>query len=347
MVAEKNNINIKDIARLAGVSVTTVSHTLSGNRYVKEETKNKILKIIKQHSYEPNIIARSLIKKRSGLVGIITTALNNEFYSEIIASIEESLNPQDYIIIVNSSNHDPVKELNVFRKSNSLFIDGIFLVGSSIKYDYVEKYNYRNIPVVLVNRGCQGKSYPTVTVNYLKAMKEIVSYLAETGHENIGYLGWAKDTESVSVEKFNGYIKGLKINGLKKDDNIVFLKDDIMRNSFEEAYIFLRQSLSGKPAEKLKMSALVCQTDHIAVGAIKALNELNLGVPEDISVTGFGNTSVGRFSVPALTTVSVPKKEIGKLAAQTFLKLCGGKQGMHEFVLLDCPVIVRKSTRIN
>jgi LacI family transcriptional regulator len=339
MVKKSNSINIKDIARLAGVSITTVSHTISGKRYVKGSTKKKIFKIIKKYHYEPNIIARSLIKKESNLVGVITTELNNEFYSEIIEGIESILSPLGYILIINSSHYDPERELDVFRKLNSLLIDGLILIGGSAELTYIEKINYREIPIVLINRKCQESSFPCVMVNYKKSMIDIVNYLFSKGHKKIGYIGWSKNREKVSKEKFIGYLEGLKLNNLDKNDKNIFLKNDIMFDGFKEAYDTIREEFKNSR----DISAIVCQTDQIGLGTMKALNQLKYKIPQDIGVAGFGDLSIGRFSDPALTTISVPKKDMGIIGANTFLKIHTEKIQSDECVLLDSPLIIRDS----
>jgi DNA-binding LacI/PurR family transcriptional regulator len=340
MVKKSNSINIKDIARLAGVSITTVSHTISGKRYVKESTKKKIFKIIKKYHYEPNIIARSLIKKESNLVGVITTELNNEFYSEIIEGVESTLSPLGYILIINSSHYDPKKELDVFRKLNSLLIDGLILIGGSAEMTYIEKLNNRKIPVVLINRKCQESIFPSVMVNYKKSITEVVNHLSSKGHKKIGYIGWKENREKASKEKFEGYLEGLKVNNLNKNDKNIFLKNNIMFDGFKEANNTVREEFKNSK----DISAIVCQTDQIALGTIKALKELNYKVPQDICVAGFGDLSIGRYSDPALTTISVPKKDMGIIGANTFLKIHTEKTQSKECVLLDSPLIIRNST---
>lgn len=343
MKDKKDNISIKDIARLAGVSITTVSHALSGKRYVKEATKEKIFKIIKKYDYEPNIIARSLIKKESNLVGIITTELNNELYSEIINGIENTLGPLGYILVINSSNYNADKEINIFKKLNSLMIDGLLLIGGSTNLEYLDKFNTRSIPVILINRSSKNDNFTSIVIDYKKSVKSIVDHLAETGHKNIGYIGWQKDKEFIPVLKFQGFLEGLKKNRLKRDDGSIFLKDDIMYDGFRESYDLINEYFIKNKDNN--PDALVCQTDQVAVGAIKALKELGFMIPGDISIAGFGDVNIGRFSDPPITTISIPKNEMGKTGAQNFLKVHENKIKESKKIVLNSSLIIRDSTQ--
>jgi DNA-binding LacI/PurR family transcriptional regulator len=342
---KKDNISIKDIAKIAGVSITTVSHALSGKRYVKEDTKKKIFRIIKKYDYEPNIIARSLIKKESNLIGVITTELNNEFYSEIINGIENTVGPLGYILIINSSNYNADKELNIFKKLNSLMIDGLILIGGSIDLGYLNKFNIRSIPVILINRGSQDDSFTSIIVDYEKSMKSIVDHLAETGHKDIGYIGWQNKEEFITLLKFQGFLDGLQKNKLKRDNSHIFLKNKIMYDGFQEAYDIVNEYFDSNEGKRTSFDALVCQTDQIAVGAIKALKGLKFKIPKDISVAGFGDVSIGKFSDPPVTTVAIPKEEMGKVGANKFLKMHEEKIKKVEKIILDSSLIIRDSTQ--
>ncbi|MHB1274809.1 MAG: LacI family DNA-binding transcriptional regulator [Candidatus Humimicrobiaceae bacterium] len=347
MVNKKINVNIKDIAKFAGVSVTTVSHALSGNRHVKPETKRKIFQIIKENNYEPNIVARSLSTKESKLIGIITTEINNECYSGIIEGIEEILGPLGYILVINSSGYDSERDASIFKKMNSLFIDCLILIGGSAGLDNIISYNTRDIPLILINRINNNSNHSQIILNYTESIVNAVNYLYNLGHEKIGYIGWVKKGEFVSEEKFKGYLIGLQNNNLNNDENKIFLKKDFINNGFNFGYNFIKSFIKKiKTTEKFTFTALICQTDQIALGILKALKESSINVPVEISLIGFGGISSSEFSDPSLTTMSIPNKNMGRTAAETFLEIISGNdKELNKEIIIDTQLLVRSSTK--
>jgi LacI family transcriptional regulator len=341
---KKANIDIKEVARLAGVSKTTVSHTLSGNRYVKEETKRKIFDIVKEYNYEPNIVARSLNKKESNLVGVITTELNNDFNSEIIEGVEEVLNSKGYILVINASNYNLEKEESIIKKLNSLYVDGLILVGGPPSLKHISSSNFRTIPIVSINRADKKNVFSNISIDYKAAMIKAVDYLCQLGHKNIGYVGWQKKDEIIPSVKFEGYLEGLKRNNLKRNNEIIFLYKDYMKDSFNEVNESIRAYLeSGDHNKNPGFSSLVCQTDQIALGALSAL-KVFYEIPKEISVVGFGNTDFSRFSEPALTTISIPRRGMGISGAKVFLNEFKNLDKEKEAIVLDTELIIRNST---
>jgi DNA-binding LacI/PurR family transcriptional regulator len=344
---KKINVNIKDIARFAGVSVTTVSHALSGNRHVKPETKNKIFEIIKENNYEPNIIARSLSTKESKLIGIITTEINNECYSGIIEGIEEILGPLGYILVINSSGYNSEKDAAIFKKINSLFIDCLMLIGGPAELEGIVNVNTRNIPLILINRTNNNNNHPQIVLNYKYSIISAVNYLYSLGHKKIGYIGWIKKSEFVPEEKFKGYLEGLKNNGLNYDENSIFLEKNFIDNGFDYGYNYIKSLIKKiESIENLTFTALICQTDQIALGVLKALKEYCVNVPADISIVGFGGISSSEFSDPSLTTLSIPNKDMGRIAAKTFLEIIKkDDKEMAREIIVDTKLLIRASTK--
>lgn len=338
---------MKDIAKFAGVSVTTVSHALSGNRHVKPETKRKIFQIIKENNYEPNIIARSLSTKESKLIGIITTEINNEGYSRVIEGIEEILGPLGYILVINSAGYDAEKDAAIFKKMNSLFIDCLILIGGPAELENIISYNTRDIPLILINRIHNNNNHSQIILNYKDSIINAVDYLHVLGHENIGYIGWVKKGEFAPEEKFKGYLTGLKNNNLNDDKNKIFLKQDFVSNGFDFGYNFIKSLIKKiKTPEELTFTALICQTDQIALGVLKALKEYHINVPVDISLIGFGGISSSEFSDPSLTTMSIPNKNMGRTAAKTFLEIINrDDKELNKEIIIDTQLLVRSSTK--
>lgn len=336
-------VTIKDIARMAGVSITTVSHALSGERYVKEETRQKILKIIKDNNYKPNIIARSLSKKTTRILGVILPDINNYIYTKILKGIEEETAREDYILIISSTYFDDNVETNQIERLNTLFVDGLLFIGGTKDIKHIIKANVRDLPVVLVRRPVEDLRYPKILVDNKKAIIEAVNFLLDLGHEKIGYIGWVDDQDKISIDKYNGYIKGLENNKIRPDSKNIFLKKGIMQDSHKESYDMINNYL--KTNNKIDMTALICKTDYIALGALDAFQRNNLVIPGDLSILGFGNLDISEHSNPKLSTISIPFEQMGNTAAKILIESITNKKVKKETILFDTTILQRKSTQ--
>lgn len=340
---KKAPITIRDVAKLAGVSPTTISHALSGERYVKEETRQKILKIIKDNKYKPNIIARSLSKKTSKTIGVILPDINDAVYTKILKGIEDITTKDDYVLIINSTYFDNDIEVNQIERLNSLFVDGFLLIGGTKDIRHIIKANIRDLPIVLVNRWVKDAKYPKVLVDNRKAITEAVNYLVSLGHKKLGYLGWIDDSSINSVDKYEGFLEGLEKNKIKKDEKKIFLKKGVMKDGYREAYDMVNDYLgSGK---KIDMSAVICKNDYIALGAMEAFKKNNIDIPDDLSIMGFGNFSLSEHSTPKLSTIDIPLEQMGNSAAEILLGSINKKKIRNETVLFDTVILQRESTR--
>ncbi|MCE5329508.1 LacI family transcriptional regulator [bacterium] len=338
----KTTVTIKDIARLAEVSVTTVSHALSGERYVKELTRQKILKIIEETKYRPNIIARSLSKKVTKILGIIVPDINNPVFTQILAGIEHETAKDDYVLVLSSTYYDNAVETDQIDRLNTLYADGLIFIGGAKETKHIEKENLRNIPAVLIRRPVIDGKFHQVSIDFKKAMINAVDYLSNLGHSSIGYLGWMDEKSLISQDKYYGYLEGLAKNNLKTDKKNIILKKGKMDNPYNESLEMIKDYLKNN---KIEMSAIICKNDFIALGAIDAFKTQNLKIPENISILGFGNIKQSMNSIPALSTVNEPLEEMGNSGATMLLGLINGKKFKKEPVFFDTSIVERETVK--
>lgn len=339
---DKKNITIKDIARLAGTSPATVSNALSGERYVKAETRDKILKLVKEHNYVPNIFARSLTRKETGIIAVITPDINNSFYAEMISGIEEVARENDYVLMLSSTYYDDRSEYDNLRILSRYNVDGFVLLGGTSTMDLRDTVVYKR-PSVLVNRDVDDKKkFPQICIDYASLLRKSISHLIELGHKKIAYMGWVSDRASISKIKYTGLLEGLAENGLDKDPN-VYIKKNIILNEYTEAVEMVNANID--EIRKKKITAIIAQTDMMALGILKALKDLGMRIPEDMSVLGIGNIETSRYSNPPLSTVNIPKKRIGKLAADTLVSKLKNKSRKNETIYLSASIIDRGSIK--
>lgn len=335
------HLTIKDIAKMAGVSTATVSNALSGQRHVKPETKNKIFEIAEKYNYSPNIMARGLSKRKTGIIGIVLPDINNPFYSEVVQGIDEEAKKRGYLAVVVSTYYDDEVEINQLKKLGSMFVDGYIFVGGSCGFERVLSAAWDLKNFVLVNRYCGDTKYSAVVVNSTQAVKEAVNYLVDRGHRSIAYLGWSAPKIIIPESKYSGYVEGLQENGLAEAPSYIFLANRIVINQYSYAHDILDKYI--KKREKPAFTALICQTDIMALGAMKAVQENELVVPDDISIIGYGNVSAARFSNPAMSTISLPKKRMGKAGANILFNSIEKDNGKREVIYLKAQLIERES----
>jgi LacI family transcriptional regulator len=340
---KKTTITIRDVARMAGVSATTVSHALSGERYVKEETIQKILKIIKDNKYKPNIIARSLSKKTTRTLGVILPDINNYIYTKILKGVEEETAKDDYILIISSTYFNDDAEVNQIERLNALFADGLLFIGGTKDIKHIKKANVRNLPVILVYRWTEDSRYPKVLINNKKAIIGAVNFLSSLGHQKIGYIGWLDDEFIISIDKYAGYLEGLKNNKIKPNNKNIFLKKGKMQDGHKEAHNMINDYL--KTNKKIDISALICKNDYIALGALEAFQLNNIVIPKDLSILSFGNLDVSEHSNPKLSTISLPLEQMGKTAAKMLIDSINQKEVKKEIILLDTIILQRETTQ--
>ncbi|MGM0368097.1 MAG: LacI family DNA-binding transcriptional regulator [Actinomycetota bacterium] len=343
MANKKKQLTIRDIAKLVGVSPSTVSNALSGERHVKEKTKQKIFKIVKKYSYEPNIIARSLSKKKTGIIGIILPDINNPFYSEVVKGIDEESKRQGYLTVVVNTYYDEKIEIGQLKKLGSMFVDGYIFVGGSCSFGKIRESSESYLEnFVLVNRKCKGNDFPSVVIDSKRAIRGAIDYLVEKGHRKISYVGWSSGEIIIPESKYSGYLEGLSKNRIKLNKNMVFLADNIVLNQYKYSYDRITDYLKN---EKLGFTAILAQTDIMGLGAMRALQDKGFNVPNSVSVVGYGNIDTSRFSNPSMTSVNLPKRKMGKVGAKILFNAINRKSFKKEIVYLKTKIVERESTK--
>jgi LacI family transcriptional regulator len=340
---DNKKITIVDIAKRLGVSAATVSNALTGERYVKKETIERVKKMVEEMDYSPNMIARALRGKKRNIVGLITSNISNPFYGEVISGVEDIMSKNDYILVVNSTRFDRDTEIKVLRQMMNLLIDGLIFLGGSCDFSYIDDMVPPQVPLVFINRKTVKSRHTDITVDYRKAVKNIISFLVKNGHRKIGYAGWKNDSAMIPLEKFNGYLEGLKEQGIEKDDDLIFLKTDIPIREFREyrEYAKYIYPVMGKEG----ITALVSQSDPIALGMLEGFRSMGLKVPEDISITGIGNIDQSKTAFPTLTTVHIPKIRMGRFGAEVLLDLIKKGENKKQTIHLKTTLIKRDSVR--
>jgi LacI family transcriptional regulator len=331
--------SIKDVAREAGVSISTVSSVINKNKFVSEELKNRVQEAIKKLEYKPNIIARGLRIKSTSTVGVILPDISQPFFAQVIRGMEEAARRRGYTLILGCSFYNIKEEERQINILMDQFVDGIIFFCGYDSHDHIIEVYDSGIPVVVTDREIEDKSIPSVLIDNSLAMEKAVEYLVEMGHRKIGYVTFSFHNQTTARKRYEGYLSGIKKHGIKYDPELVIIDDSIRLNELSGAYNAVRGLLNNK----IMPSAFVTLADYLAIGLIKALKEVGYKVPQDISVMGFNNEIVSQFSEPPLTSVKQPKKLMGQMAMDLLLDMVENKEVKDKNIILPTEIIERDS----
>ncbi len=301
---------IRDVARVAQVSMSTVSHVINGTRYVAPKTRERVLQAMAELNYSPNRLARSLRNNRTLTLGVLLPNSANPFFAEVLLGIENVCFERGYNIIMGNASDDPQRELEYLQVLLSRQVDGILLISTGAYNESLALLASHETPVVMVDRTAD---IPTVD-EILTANKQggllATEYLLGLGHRRIGCIT-GPSYLTPSAERVEGYAEALEAAGIAVDAALVVNGDFLHESGYRACQQML--ALPDPP------TAIFACNDLMAVGAICALHEAGLAVPDDVSVVGYDDIPLASYTVPRLTTIAQPAREIGQLAAERLI----------------------------
>ena len=332
-------VTIKDIARLSGVSITTVSQVLNGKgKRFSEETRQKVLKVVAETDYRPDYFAKNMINPQSKTIGVIVPDITDLFFSKVIEGIEMYLNEKGYVILLCDSHHSDEKEEHYMSELMDRAVEGIILATpNSIALDnLLELKQHFSFPYVLLDRGINKREGGNILVDEYAGAYEAVSYLIESGHRRIGML--ANDSRFYKMnERADAYRQCLS------DHQIVWEEEWVVNNAvtIEGGYLATKELLA-----KTNVSALFCGNDQMAIGAYRGIYEAGLKIPEDISVIGYDGLDITQYLTPSLTTVYQPAAGIGQAAAEILVDAISGSYHDYPNKMFPTELIKRESVAL-
>ncbi len=304
-------ITIKDIAVESGFSLKTVSRVLNDEKYVKNSTKEKILKIIDDLNFEPDYFAKNLKSKKTRTIGLILGDIENPYYSSLSKGVIDYLEMRDYTTMLCNTNYNSEICNRYINALASKEIDGIILSSLKVPDKTIDKIISKNIPLVLIE--VEYESFPDLDcINFDSYGAEVLAaeYLISLGHERIFYLVGPKILDvDVRIKGFRDTLKKHKIIF----DNSYFSEPLI---SFEDGYACVKKMIESKSG----FTAIIAVNDFIALGVMKAVYDMGLEIPRDISLIGFDDIKYSSISRVPLTTVSEPDYELGRLSAERLIR---------------------------
>ncbi len=333
-------ITIKDIAKQLGISPSTVSRALQNSPKISQSTRTKVLKLAKQLRYEPNQIALGLKNQSTKTIGVIMPEIVHFFFSTIISGIEEIAYANGYSVIFCQSNESYEKEVLDTKNLLAHRVDGILASPSreTTNFAHFQEIKSRNIPLVFFDRIPEGIVAPKVAIDDFQAAKAATQHLIDQPCQRIAHLSGPLTIE-LGKQRLEGYLAALKENQLPYNEEYII---DCVEGTKESGYLSTKQLLNLKNPP----DALFANNDMAALGAMQAIKEAQLKIPEDIAVMGFSNWQFCSLVEPTLSSVEQPGLEMGRLAAQTLLELLEGTLSLNSNAVkvLDTKVVARNSS---
>lgn len=334
---EENKVTIKDVAKLAGTSISTVSNVINGTGRVGSATKQKINNIIAQLEFSPNAAARNLRDKRSSLIAVIVPymetgkLMDNPFYWQLVTGIEEGARSKRlHTILVGV---EPDETFSFVRERQ---IDGLIVIGAMQGSQILTRIKRLKVPVVFVDSYLEGEQLPHVSLDDELGGYIGTKHLISLGHRDIVLLSGKLAEKGVHYYRWLGYCRALEEAGIPLREELVLQEPVSALSGYRSA-----GTISAKGAD---VSAVFCLSDVMAIGLLKGLHDLGIQVPQQLSVMGFDNSDQSRYTIPALTTVHQNIVQKGKHAIKQLIALMDGKTLEQQHIVLGVELVVRQST---
>ena len=338
-------MTIKDIAKMCGVGISTVSRAINNHPDINPETKEMINATIKEYGYIPNNSARNLKRTEAKSIAVLVKGISNIFFSSMIKVMEEEIKKRKYTMVLHhvEFNEDEVDVALQLVKEKRLA--GIIFLGGYFHHSE-DKLKKLHVPFVLSTIGCppenfSKKGYSSISVDDEQESYNMVNWLIQNGHKNIAILCAPPDDESIGKLRLEGYKKALLENKIEVNLELIMpMRPDMEQYSLQSGYDLTMQLLE----KNTEFTAVYAISDMMAIGACKAIFDKGKKIPEDYSVAGFDGTEMGAFYHPSLTTVRQPVEDMAKATAQLLFEVLSEKS-VHKHRIFPAELVIRESAK--
>ena len=313
------SVRMKDIARDLGVSAVTVSKVLRNHRDIGSETRERVLQRIKELNYQPNQNARALATGKTHLVGLIVPDLLHQFFAQLTKGVSRNLRKQGYGLIIASSEEDPEFEKQEIDQMLARHVDALIIASTQKTAQSFKRISARHIPYVLVDRKLEGLSANFIGTDDVKAGTLATEHLIEKGCRRIAHIGG--DYLSTAADRLAGYRAALAAHGFDAPKKYIFLRTQLDDAAVATGYSAMQALLKLQP----KPDGVFCFSDPIATGAMQAILEKGLRIPEDVAIVGCGNVLYASALRVPLSSVNQESETMGECAAKMVLELVNSR----------------------
>jgi LacI family transcriptional regulator len=335
MYGPKNAGNIRDVARKTGLSTATISRVMNGATNVSTATRERVLAACKELAYVPNPAARTLTTKKSKTIAAIIPTIENTVFAKFISTIEQALSERGYSLVIAISNASVEQELAAVDKLLGMGAEAFILTGATHSEELYDRFERRNVPFILMSIWYKDFIKPLVGYDNFALAKRGVEYLVAHGHRNIAALHSSVDINDRMHERKNG--------AQAAGANLIFFETELSVAGGKQATRSILKAINGS-IKSTRPTAIFCFSDVIALGVYFGLMEAKINIPSDISVVGFDNLELSEYMTPALTTINLPARKMGRNVATQLMDMLDHKTPIQP-KLLEGYVVERQSVQ--
>lgn len=327
-------ITLKIVAERAEVSVNTASRAINNKPDINDETKKRVLKVAQELGYVRNATAVALRTKKTGTIGVVIADNRNPFYAEVLNGIEEAAREKNYHIILVNTQRDYQKEEEAINLLLAKRVDGLLIAPVQDRDDDIRNLIMANFPFVIVGRDFENIEMDAVYNDEIKGGFLVTEYLFTKGHKRIAFINGFLH-KSPAQGRLEGYKKALKKYGIPLDDALVSVGDIDVENGYERTKQMMK--------ENLDFTAIFAYNDMMAFGAMQAIKEKGLRIPEDIGLVGYDDISFSSLMKPSLTTIRLKKQDLGIESVELLLSRINGSREKMKKIMLDVELQIRET----
>jgi LacI family sucrose operon transcriptional repressor len=333
-------LNIKEVARRAGVSIATVSRVINNTTPVSEAVKKRVEDIINETGYRPNSLAKELQNHKTNTIGVIISVavLDINSLGSTINAITDILKCKGYSIMLANSRFDSKEELDYFKVFQEKRVDGILYFAVNFTEEHYYLLKKYPIPIVMIGQENEFLDFPCVLHDNYHAAKHITEYLIQMGHKEIGYIGLPEYDAAAGKERRKGFETAMRLNNLQINPAYVSEGDFSIESGYTGMKTIIEQSV-------VKPSAVFASTDFMALGAMHYLSEIGYRIPDDISIVGFDDVDVAAYLNPPLTTIHSDNNAAGRQAATLLLQILEKEDSGIKKFIANYELKIRKSVK--
>jgi len=324
---------MKDVADRAGISVTTVSHVLNKTRHVAPETRQRVLEVIRELGFYKNAHARRLARGNSDFYGLIVSDIRNPFFPEVITSFENAALEKGFDLLLCNTNYDPARTQAAVRKMIENKVRGVAVMTSELPRNLAADLAANQVAVVFLDMGSVEPYISNIRVDYARGIRQAIHYLSELGHRDFAFIAGPQNLCS-AVARREAFLAALRRRGIA-DYRVIEGNHKV-----DGAVAAVRTLL----AERRLATAILCSNDLTAIGALSTLQQAGRQVPRDVSVVGFDDIDFASLAYPPLTTISLPRDRLGKLAFEALQKMLRSERRLGAEYVVETRLVVRQTT---
>ncbi len=330
-----SSVTIKEVAKEANVSFSTVSRVIRNAKNIHPRTRKKVLKAIKKLNYYVDARARGMVKRESKTIGVCISDISNPYYPPLIRGVENTINKFGYNLLLCNTDEDAEKEKVYLKLILEKKVDGLIIAPTGNDTSSLKEFVRRNIPIVFIDRKIEGISADVVCVDNVQGAFSAVEHLIKLGHKRVGMIVALRNI-TTTQERIQGYLEALKAHDINRDDSLIVESVPKIEGGIKAAEALLK--LNSSPTAIFPFNNLV------ALGALIALKKLGKNVPKDVAIVGFDDLEWAEALDPPLTAVSQPIYTIGTTAAQLLIqRLLGEGPVKKQVIVLKTELIIRRS----